>query len=100
MPEKGAPMSQKGKFSYESIQDSEVLLTYLKALVQGFESGTMRFSVKDDEIELHPSGLIHFAVEAKAKRDRMKLVLKFAWREGEDDPRDRRDVLCVEADHS
>jgi amphi-Trp domain-containing protein len=90
-------MSQKGKFSYESIQDSEILLTYLKTLVQGFESGTMRFSVKDQEIELHPSGLIHFAVEAKAKRGRMKLYLKFAWREGEDDPRDGSDMLSVEA---
>ncbi|NDY56076.1 amphi-Trp domain-containing protein [Desulfovibrio sulfodismutans] len=91
-------MSQKGKFSYESLQDSQILLTYLKALVQGFESGTMRFSVKDDEIELHPTGLIHFGVEAKAKRDRMKLILKFAWREGEDDPRAGHDVLRVEAE--
>jgi len=88
-------MSQKGKFSYESIQDSEILLTYLKALVQGFESGSMRFSVKDEEIELHPSGLIHFAVDAKAKHGRMKLNLKFAWREGEDDPRDGHEMLIV-----
>jgi amphi-Trp domain-containing protein len=88
-------MAQKGKFSYESLQDSQTLLTYLKALVQGFESGTMRFSVKEDEIALHPSGLIHFAVEAKAKRGRMKLALKFAWREGEDDPGEGVDILTV-----
>jgi hypothetical protein len=30
----------------------------------------MRFSVKEDEIVLHPSGLILFAVEARAKRGR------------------------------
>lgn len=89
-------MSQKGKFSYESIQDSEILLTYLKALVRGFESGSMRFSVKDEEIELHPAGLIHFAVDAKAKRGRMKLALKFAWREGDDDPRHGAEALTVE----
>ncbi len=38
--------------------------------MQGFESGAMRFSVKEDEIVLHPSGLILFAVEARAKRGR------------------------------
>ncbi len=89
-------MAQKGKFSYESLQDSQTLLTYLRALVKGFESGTMRFSVKDEEIVLHPSGLIHFGVEAKAKRGRMKLALKFAWREGEDEPGEGTDILTVE----
>ncbi len=89
-------MVHKGKFSYESLQDSQALLTYLKALVQGFESGAMRFSVKEDEIVLHPSGLIHFAVEAKAKRGRMKLALKFAWREGEDEPGTSADILTLD----
>jgi amphi-Trp domain-containing protein len=87
-------MAQKGKFSYESLQDSQTLLTYLKALVQGFESGTMRFSVKEDEIPAS-LGAYHFAVEAKAKRGRMKLALKFAWREGEDDPGEGVDILTV-----
>jgi len=71
----------EGKFSYESIQDATELVAYLRALTEGFEKGSMHFARKGNEITLCPKGLITFLVEAKAKDGRMKLNLKFTWRE-------------------
>lgn len=70
-----------GKFSYEAVQDAAELVTYLRALTAGFEKGTMRFVRKGSELTLSPKGLINFMVEAKGKDGRMKLNLKFTWRE-------------------
>ena len=88
--------AHEGKFSYESAQDAQTLAEYLRALTQGFESGSMRFSRKDLELVLSPKGLIGFAVEAKGKDGRMKLTLKFPWREGVSGKEPRRDPLEIE----
>ena len=71
----------EGKFSYEAVQDSAELVAYLRALTDGFEKGTMRFARKGSGLTLNPKGLITFMVEAKGKDGRMKLNLKFTWRE-------------------
>jgi len=72
---------REGKFTYESVQDAGSLAEYLQALTDGFAKGSMHFSRKDLDLTLCPKGLIGFAVEAKGKDGRMKLALKFAWRE-------------------
>lgn len=88
--------AHEGKFSYESVQDVQSLTEYLRALIRGFESGTMRFSRKDMELAMSPKGLIGFAVEAKGKDGRMKLALKFSWREDVSGKEPRRDALEIE----
>lgn len=81
---KHAEPSREGKFVYDSVQDAQTLMKYLQAIKEGFESGSITFSRKDLDFTLSPSGLIGFFVEAKAKEGRMKLTLKFSWRESEE----------------
>jgi len=87
--------TREGKFSYESVQDANSLVEYLQALTEGFAKGTMRFSRKDLELALSPQGLIGFAVEAKGKDGRMKLALKFTWREDVETKETGDDTLVI-----
>lgn len=75
------PVRRDGKFEHESAQDARSLAEYLEALSRGFLEGRMRFSSAGTTIEMHPTGLVTFAVEAKAQKGRMKLALRFSWRE-------------------
>ncbi len=76
--------SQEGKFTYDSVQDTQSLAKYLQTLKEGFEAGRITFTRKDLDLTLSPSGLVGFFVEAKGKEGRMKLTLKFTWRESDD----------------
>ncbi|MGD9608372.1 MAG: amphi-Trp domain-containing protein [Desulfovibrionaceae bacterium] len=78
-------MEKESRFKFESVQDAESLRRYLEALTAGFASGDIRFSSRDGEVALHPRGMIGFLVEAKSSGGRMKLHLKFSWREGSAD---------------
>lgn len=80
--------AREGKFAYDSVQDAKSLAKYLRAMEEGFKSGRICLSRKDQALTLSPSGLIGFAVEAKATDGRMRLTLKFSWRESEDDGHD------------
>lgn len=93
--DKSAPPATEGKFAYESVQDVETLVGYLRALTDGFEKGKMRFSRKDLDLVLSPRGLIGFAVEAKGKEGRMKLALKFAWRESVPEAQREDDAMVI-----
>lgn len=87
--------ASEGKFSFESVQDVHTLVEYLRALADGFEKGSMRFARKDLELVLAPKGLIGFAVEARAWEGRMKLGLKFAWRESVETKETEEDILVI-----
>lgn len=92
--QQGGPAAE-GKFTYESVQDTRCLTEYLRALTEGFEAGAMRFTRKDLDLLLSPRGLIGFAVEAKAKEGRMKLTLKFSWREAPEAKLPENDTLVI-----
>ncbi len=82
-------MEKETRFKYESVQDATTLRRYLQAVLAGFESGELRFSSREGEVVLHPRDIIGFLVEAKSMGGRMKLHLKFSWREeGETDAED------------
>jgi amphi-Trp domain-containing protein len=89
--------AREGKFLYDSVQDAKTLAKYLRAIQEGFEAGRICLSRKDLALTLSPAGLIGFAVEAKAKEGRMKLTLKFSWRESEDDEGPAPDDLDITA---
>ena len=74
-------MEKESRFKYESVQDAETLRRYLEALTAGFGAGEIRFTSRDGEVAMHPRGMIGFLVEAKSTGGRMKLHLKFSWRE-------------------
>lgn len=79
-------MEKESRFKYESVQDAATLKRYLEALTAGFEAGELCLSSKEGEVLLHPKGMLGFLVEAKVMGGRVKLHLKFSWREdgGED----------------
>jgi amphi-Trp domain-containing protein len=91
------PARRDGKFDHESAQDAQDLAEYLEALAQGFIQGKMRFSNKGTRLELHPKGLITFAVEAKAIRGRMKLNLRFTWREDTPESESEHSPLVIDS---
>ena len=74
-------MEKESRFKYESVQDAATLRQYLEAVTAGFAAGELRFSSREGEVCLHPDGAIGFLVEAKSMGGRMKLHLKFSWRE-------------------
>ena len=80
-------MDKETHFKYESTQDADTLRRYLEAITAGFAAGELRLGSREGEVVLHPSGMLGFLVEAKSMGGRMKLHLKFSWREdgGEDD---------------
>ena len=80
-------MDKETHFKYESTQDADTLRRYLEAITAGFAAGELRLGSREGEVVLHPSGMLGFLVEAKSTGGRMKLHLKFSWREdgGEDD---------------
>ncbi|KHK03634.1 amphi-Trp domain-containing protein [Desulfovibrio sp. TomC] len=80
-------MEKDTRFKYESTQDAQTLRRYLEAITAGFASGELRLGSREGEVVLHPKGMLGFLVEAKSMDGRMKLHLKFSWREtsAEDD---------------
>ncbi len=74
-------MEKETRFKYESVQDAETLKRYLEAVTAGFAAGELRFSSREGELALHPKGMVGFLIEARSTGGRMKLHLKFSWRE-------------------
>lgn len=92
-------MEKESRFKYESAQDAGTLRRYLEAITEGIAAGEIRLASRDGEVILHPEGMIGFLVEAKSMGGRMKLHLKFSWREGteEDDGADALTIAPGEA---
>jgi amphi-Trp domain-containing protein len=68
------------EFEHESLQNRRAVVAYLAALQEGFENGTLSISDPTDRIDLKPNGLVHLEVHASQKRDRVRLVLRFQWK--------------------
>ncbi len=88
-------MGMDDRFRYESLQDKKSLAEYLRALADGFESGHIAFTRKDLELVMTPLGLVEFIVEAKNRDGRMKLNLKFGWREDTSEERSDDGPLSI-----
>ncbi|MCA9727780.1 MAG: amphi-Trp domain-containing protein [Candidatus Eisenbacteria bacterium] len=69
------------EFFHESLQDSQSIADYLKALTDGFAQGTFNVTDKRGEIVLRPGGLVRFQIEASRKRDRVKMTIRLDWSE-------------------
>ena len=74
-------MAPHDRFKHESLEDTETIAKYLRALWEGFEQGSIQFSTDDRELQLNPQGLISLEVEARRKYSDVKLSLKFRWTE-------------------
>ncbi len=75
-------MTQEGRFTYESLQDAETIAKYLQSLIEGFEKGNIALKSDQEELMLHPEGMITFSVRAKKKKnEKTKLTLKISWKQ-------------------
>ena len=74
------------EFDHESLQSKRSIVAYLAALQEGFESGNLVISDPEDRIELKPNGLVRLEVQAAQRRDRVRLVLRFEWKNNGQEP--------------
>jgi amphi-Trp domain-containing protein len=72
------------EFRHESIQDRQSIIKYLQAVTEGLERGHLELGNDDSELVLNPRGLIGLDVRGQRKSGRVKLTLKFSWREDDD----------------
>ncbi len=76
-------MTSKEDFRHISVQDRQSVIAYLKAVTEGIERGNLTLRAENEELRLSPSGLLELEVRSSRKSGRVKLALKFSWREGE-----------------
>jgi amphi-Trp domain-containing protein len=69
------------EFQHESLQDLKSIGEYLRAIVEGLESGHLDLSDDGGQLVLHPTGLIGLELRAKRKGNRAKLELELSWSE-------------------
>jgi amphi-Trp domain-containing protein len=74
-------VGKREEFEHESIQDSRTIRDYLKALVDGFDSGKIVFKSEDHEVVLTPNDLLELSIKAKRKGEKNKISLKIAWKD-------------------
>jgi len=72
------------EFKHESIQDTELIIKYLKALTEGFQNGKLLFGTRQKKFILEPNGLLRMGVSAKRKDRKVKINLKVSWTEGKE----------------
>jgi len=74
-------MTRESEFKYKSVQDCQTILKYLAELGAGFSSGKIEFRNEDDEISLHPKGILNVEIKASNKDGKGKITLKMTWKE-------------------
>lgn len=69
------------EFAHESLQDLTSIGDYLRAIVQGLESGHLDLSDDGGQLVLHPSGLLGLELRAKRRGNRAQLEIELSWTE-------------------
>jgi amphi-Trp domain-containing protein len=69
------------EFQHESLQDLKSIGEYLRAIIQGLETGYLDLSDDGGQLVLHPNGLLGLELRAKRKGNRAKLELELSWTE-------------------
>jgi amphi-Trp domain-containing protein len=78
-------MGPEKKFSFESYQDRQTVQNYLRALLDGMESGRLVLTSGEQEMELSPAEVLKVKIKASDKGDGAKLSIKLSWKaEGEE----------------
>jgi amphi-Trp domain-containing protein len=84
------------EFKHESLQDPKSISQYLKALIEGLESGRVDLSDDNGQVVLHPTGLLGLELRARRRGNRSKLQFKLSWTE--DKSRARAESLKVKSE--
>ena len=84
------------EFKHESLQDPKSISQYLKALIEGLESGRVDLSDDNGQVVLHPTGLLSLELRARRRGNRSKLKLELSWTE--DKSKARAESLKVKSE--
>jgi len=87
-------MSLINEFKHETLQEQKSISEYLKVLTEGFENGQLIFRNEKEHIILKPEGTVQLEVKAKKKDKKVKLSIKFYWKE-KDDKENNEDILVI-----
>jgi len=83
------------EFKHESRQDIRSIGKYLRAVIDGLESGRLEFSDDEGALVLAPKGLLGLELRAKRKGSRVRFYVKLSW--AEETSKARPDSLKVSA---
>jgi len=73
-------MAKKSKyFEHESLQDKDAIISYLKAITQGFKKGAIEFSDEEEEFMLTPQKLANLKIKADKSKKGQTLNIKISW---------------------
>lgn len=81
---------------HESLQDTQGILTYLKAIQDGFKKGSISLNDEEEEILLSPEALCQIRIKAKRNKRSQELSLKISW-SSEDAEQSKEDPLFIVA---
>jgi len=70
-------------FRFETLQETEVVRDYLRAIADGLSSGGLSLATDGREVRLEPKGLLRFRCDARKGKRRSRVTIKLAWREEE-----------------
>ena len=69
----------KKNFRHESLQDTKMLQALLNSVTKGIAKGELKFSDEEDEIIMHPKGLMNLKVTANQDDNRQRLTVRITW---------------------
>jgi len=84
----------KKSFRHESLQDTKTLQELLNSMTKGIARGELRFSDEEDEIIMHPKGLMNLKVTANQEDNRQRVSLRISW-QLEDDRKTHKKALTI-----
>ena len=72
------------RFQHESLQDAKSIRTLLAALAKGIGKNELRLGDDEDELVLHPQGLMTLRIKAEHEDGRSQVNLRVTWREADE----------------
>jgi len=88
-------MSEEGKFEFESIQDSQSIRDFFKALMECFDNKRIILNSGNEEIVMHPGALLNFSVKAKRKGVDSKISIRIAWADTKREMKSRSQEISI-----
>jgi len=71
---------EKNAFIFESYQDKNTVIKYLKALKDGFENNEIILNTSGKDLVLCPGDLIKMEIRSDASGNTERLELSFSWK--------------------
>lgn len=89
-------MGHEQKFTFESYQDRQTVQNYLRALLDGMESGRLLLTSGEQEMELSPTEVLKVKIKASDKDGGGKLGIKISWKADDDADVDKTQAMTMQ----